>query len=126
MRLGAVLGPSWGRLGPSWVRLVVSWGLLESILAHLGASWDRLAASSKHLQSVLGRVFGRCGIEKNKNHMSDSIFRSIRCCFLLRNSMPEEEQIIEIPLVLQSGLETRHIEIVMGFGIDFITNLVEL
>ena len=37
--LGAILGPSWGRLGPSW-------GHLGAVLAHLGAvlepSWGHL------------------------------------------------------------------------------------
>ena len=39
MRLGAVLGPSWGSLGRSW--------------GPLGASWGRLGASPGHLAAIL-------------------------------------------------------------------------
>ena len=40
--------------------------------------------------------------------------------------MPEKQQIIEIHMVLQYFLESRHIEISFGFWIDLNANLAEL
>ena len=48
-RLGAVLGPSWGRLGASWGRLWPSWGVLGASWVCLGGVWGRLGG-------VLGRL----------------------------------------------------------------------
>ena len=45
VRLGGLLGTSWGVLGRLGVVLGASWRVLGASWAHLGASWERLGTS---------------------------------------------------------------------------------
>ena len=86
-------------------------------MAHLGASWNRLAASPKPLAASWGASSGDLE-SKKRIPFRIPFFGSIFGRFLRRSAMTEKQQLIEIPLVLQSFKENRHLEINIVFWID--------
>ena len=60
MRLGAVLGPSWGHLGavlgPSWGHLGAVLGASLAVLGRLEASWGRLGRLELDFHKIPSRI----------------------------------------------------------------------
>ena len=69
VRLGAVLGSSWGVLGASWAHLNTSWRVLGASCHVLGASWGCLLAILYDLGPILSET-----LEIHKNLVKPMVF----------------------------------------------------